>query len=60
MVGVACPWCGAASHTQLQCPRISAIEFDRDLNITRVEFLTPKAIPPQESMDYPRLTDKVV
>ncbi|MGH6878758.1 MAG: hypothetical protein ACREHV_15460 [Rhizomicrobium sp.] len=34
-----CPWCGGAHH-QFNCPRVKAFEFDSDMKIRRVEFLT--------------------
>ena len=44
-----CPWCGAQEHSSFECGRVKAIDFDRDMNIRRVEFLTPVdcGAPPQ-------------
>jgi hypothetical protein len=36
----ACGRCGQ-DHAIIACPEVKAVDFDRDGNIMRVEFLTP-------------------
>ena len=59
-----CIRCGDEDHDVLKCPYVKAANFDADMNIVRLEFLTPAdygvrtAKVGDESMsetDYPKM-----
>ena len=55
-----CIRCNKGDHTIVQCPNVRSVDFDRDGNIVRVEFLVPtdfhrQAVDDVPAPDYPKL-----